>query len=90
MHPPQRANFKLTLPAARPVDDYRAGRITFGELDASVQGWINHVRYADTWGLRTHLFKQSWFDLRHTTRDGPKKLPAGAARPPEDSGSVLQ
>jgi hypothetical protein len=26
------------------------------ELDGSVQGWINHVRYADTWGLREHLF----------------------------------
>ena len=35
---------------------YQAGRITFGELDASVQGWINHVRYADTWGLREHVF----------------------------------
>lgn len=35
---------------------YREGQITFAELDASVQGWINHVRYGDTWGLRTHLF----------------------------------
>ena len=32
--------------------DYCAGRISFAELDASVQGWINHVRYADTWALR--------------------------------------
>ncbi|MFO1434095.1 MAG: RNA-directed DNA polymerase [Candidatus Competibacteraceae bacterium] len=31
------------------------GSITFAEFDASVQGWINHVRYADTWGLRRHL-----------------------------------
>lgn len=31
---------------------YRRGEISFGELDASVQGWINHVRYGDTWGLR--------------------------------------
>ncbi|MCB9076503.1 MAG: hypothetical protein H6631_02845 [Anaerolineaceae bacterium] len=29
--------------------------LVFAELDASVQGWINHVRYADTWGLREHL-----------------------------------
>lgn len=35
---------------------YRRGEITFAELDASVQGWINHVRYGDTWGLRRHLF----------------------------------
>ena len=40
----------------RNIDGYQAGRITFGELDASVQGWINHVRYADTWGLREHVF----------------------------------
>lgn len=30
--------------------------ISFAELDASVKGWVNHVRYADTWGLRTHIF----------------------------------
>ncbi|MCA9937550.1 MAG: hypothetical protein KC418_02840 [Anaerolineales bacterium] len=35
---------------------YRQGAITFAELDASVRGWINHVRYGDTWGLRRHLF----------------------------------
>lgn len=35
---------------------YREGRISFAELDASVQGWINHVRYGDTWGLRQKLF----------------------------------
>jgi hypothetical protein len=34
---------------------YQAGAITFAELDASVQGWINHVHYADTWGLREHI-----------------------------------
>lgn len=39
------------------LDDYRAGKISFAELDASVQGWINHVRYGDTWGLRRALFE---------------------------------
>lgn len=38
------------------IDDYANGQISFAELDASVQGWINHVRYADTWGLRAHVF----------------------------------
>ena len=38
------------------LDAYQAGLISFAELDAGVQGWINHVRYADTWGLRKHLF----------------------------------
>jgi len=40
----------------RNLDAYQAGRISFAELDASVSGWINHVRYADTWGLREHVF----------------------------------
>ncbi len=40
------------------VKFYHQNRISFAELDASVQGWINHVRYGDTWGLRTNLFKQ--------------------------------
>ena len=31
---------------------YHAGEISFAELDASIAGWINHVRYADSWGLR--------------------------------------
>jgi Reverse transcriptase (RNA-dependent DNA polymerase) len=38
------------------LEAYRGGQISFGELDASVQGWVNHVRYADTWGLRRHMF----------------------------------
>ena len=32
--------------------DYCAGTITFAEFDASVKGWINHVRFGDSWGLR--------------------------------------
>jgi RNA-directed DNA polymerase len=34
---------------------YCAGEISFAEFDASVQGWINHVRHADSWGLRRHV-----------------------------------
>ncbi len=40
----------------RNLDAYGQGVISFAELDAGVQGWINHVRYADTWGLRKHVF----------------------------------
>lgn len=36
-------------------EEYCADKISFGEFDASVQGWINHVRYADTWGLRQQV-----------------------------------
>lgn len=37
------------------LDEYHGGRISFAEFDASVQGWINHVRFADSWGLRRHV-----------------------------------
>lgn len=37
---------------------FRQGELTFSELDDSVQGWINHVRYGDTWGLRAHIFQE--------------------------------
>ncbi len=33
-------------------DAWRAGKISFAEFDASVQGWINHISYADSWRLR--------------------------------------
>jgi len=36
-------------------DAWRRGEISFGEFDASIQGWINHVRYADSWGLRREV-----------------------------------
>jgi len=37
------------------VDAWRTGRISFAKFDSSVSGWINHVRYADTWGLRKEV-----------------------------------
>jgi RNA-directed DNA polymerase len=47
---------KFTRRFTQNIDLYAEGAISFAELDASVQGWINHVRYADTWGLREHIF----------------------------------
>ena len=38
------------------LDAYQVGRLSFAELDAGVKGWVNHVRFADTWGLREHIF----------------------------------
>lgn len=48
----------------RNLDAYQAGRISFAELDAAVKGWINHVRYADTWGLREYVFAGHPIPLR--------------------------
>jgi retron-type reverse transcriptase len=31
---------------------YKDGRLSQKDLTTGVQGWINHVRYGDTWGLR--------------------------------------
>jgi len=31
---------------------YQSGEISQQDLMTSVQSWINHVRYGDTWGLR--------------------------------------
>jgi len=36
---------------------WRNGCISFAEFDASVQGWINHVRYADSWRLREQILR---------------------------------
>jgi len=37
-------------------DRYADGKISFAELTATVQGWIAHVRHADTRGLRRYIF----------------------------------
>jgi len=68
---------KFTRRLRRNLDLYESGGISFAELDASVSGWINHVRYADTCGLRRHLFAQHPLpptptpDPRRTTRQQP-------------------
>lgn len=34
---------------------YTRGELPFDKLTASVQGWVNHVRFANTWGLRRSM-----------------------------------
>jgi RNA-directed DNA polymerase len=36
----------------RLISACRSGRVPYEQLQASIQGWVNHVRYGDTWGLR--------------------------------------
>lgn len=43
---------------------YTAGKIEWGELNASVLGWVNHVRYGDTWGLRRAIFSENHVQAR--------------------------
>ena len=48
----------FTRRLAHNIDLYETDQISFAELDASIKGWVNYVRYGDTWGLRGHLFDQ--------------------------------
>jgi RNA-directed DNA polymerase len=34
------------------LDEWEAGLVSDESLSASIQGWINHVRYGNTVGLR--------------------------------------
>lgn len=36
----------------------RRGKIRRARVDAAVRGWINHVRYGNTWGLRRALLRR--------------------------------
>ena len=40
------------------LGDYRHGKVRREAVDASVRGWINYVRYGDTWGLRRALLAE--------------------------------
>jgi hypothetical protein len=41
----------------RLLQAYRWRQTGRDRLEASIRGWINHVRYADTWGLRRSVLK---------------------------------
>lgn len=41
------------------VEDYADGMISLDQLDASVQGWVNHVRYGNTVGLRKAVLSKT-------------------------------
>ncbi|MDI6770161.1 MAG: reverse transcriptase domain-containing protein [Anaerolineales bacterium] len=41
------------------LEEYESGRLEFPRLEASIKGWINHVRYADTWGLRRSVLRRA-------------------------------
>ena len=41
----------------RLLDLYKAGQIERAEVQHSIRGWINHARYADSWGLRRTILE---------------------------------
>jgi len=54
----RRAGLAYRRRLRRLVQDYGAGRAQLADVAASVQGWVNHTRYGDTWGLRRALFSE--------------------------------
>lgn len=61
-------------------DAWGRGDISFAEFDATVGGWINHVRYADSWGLRQHVLARFPLEGRQIHKAGPKIASRRAAR----------
>lgn len=51
--------------------DYKARRIPLAKVTASVQGWVNHARYADTYGLRKDVLRQAIRSGRSGNRKAP-------------------
>jgi hypothetical protein len=41
----------------RAIAAYRRGDIEMSQIHESVSGWVNHVRYANTIGLRKAIFE---------------------------------
>ncbi len=37
--------------------EFQLKKTSFDKITASVQGWVNHVRYANTWGLRRGILQ---------------------------------
>ena len=40
------------------VSAWTSGAIAFEKINACVRGWVNHARFADTWGLRRAVFAE--------------------------------
>jgi hypothetical protein len=75
---------QFTRRLERNIDLYERGALSFAELDAGVQGWINHVRYADTWGLRRHIFDSHPI---HPARRADSPTAARPTQKPENRAS---
>ena len=41
------------------LKEYGRGRMELPRLEAGIKGWINYVRYADTWGLRRSVLRKA-------------------------------
>lgn len=52
---------------------FAEGRLSWDDVNASVQSWIGHAQHADTWGLRRRIFSEVGF-----SRGGTDRMATGA------------
>jgi hypothetical protein len=64
--------------------EYRARRIPLARVTASVRGWVNHVRYGDTYALRKAVLRQASAAKPNPGGGNPPRT-AGAQRPIQKS-----
>jgi len=55
----RRKGIVYTRKLKRLLSAYRTSDVSFTQVDSSVRGWINHVRYGNTIGLRKRVFQQN-------------------------------
>jgi RNA-directed DNA polymerase len=54
----RRAGLAYRRRLRRLVQDCVSGRKDLSDVTTSAQGWVNHARYGDTWGLRRAFFSE--------------------------------
>jgi len=47
---------------------FREGNVRLQDLSSSIRGWVNHVRYGDTWGLRGTVLAAVTLETSKTRR----------------------
>lgn len=52
------------------VRDYAEGHLPLERVHASVQGWVNHARFGDTWGLRRAVLCHAALPLKQGGGNG--------------------
>jgi hypothetical protein len=72
---------------ARLMRERRQGLRTQSEVSSSLRGWINHVRYANTIGLRKALLREAWRSIEPPVLEGPQR--SGAERTSVDAREAL-
>lgn len=63
--------------------DYRTQKRDRASVQASIQGWINHVRYANTWGLRRAMLRNVRLSAQRPATPAQSASPSSPPAPPQ-------